>query len=121
MRVEARRGNAVPSAAACTKTAGDQLWRAQRVGKQHSPPDSTKLRRAVEDGPHWPLSRRDAPCHLEGRSVAEEARSALTRVAARRLPRSHLDRTPSSERWMGLGPQFGHDVRYADIGLHIST
>jgi hypothetical protein len=88
----------VQSAVACMKTAGDQVWRALRVGKKHSSPDSTKLRRAVEDGPHWPLSRRDAPCHPEGRSAAEEARSALTRAAARRLPRSHLDWAPSSER-----------------------
>ena len=35
-------------------------------------------RRAVEDGPQKLLSRRDAPCHPQGRSAAEEARSALT-------------------------------------------
>ena len=33
---------------------------------------------AVGDGPYRRLSRRGAPCHPEGRSVAEEARSAWT-------------------------------------------
>jgi hypothetical protein len=33
---------------------------------------------AVEDGPQRRLSRRDAPGHPEGRSAAEEARSAFT-------------------------------------------